>query len=222
MLDSNDTGTFFYLSLLSTFFDNMWRSLDGGMSWANIAPARGGDKQWFTIDNTNSTGHGFQYQAWSTSGNNYGGRQFTRSTDGGFTWLDPVNIPNSPAWGTLDVDTNGNLFIGAVNLGTGQMWCERSTNAKDGLAIPSFDQNTAVNLGGSIGFGYAINPDGLVGQVFLAVDRSGTSTNNNVYMMASVIPTGFNSGSDVMFVRSTGRRANLQRASPDQRRPDQS
>jgi hypothetical protein len=203
VLDSNDTGTFFYLSLLSTFFDNMWRSLDHGVSWANIAPAKGGDKQWFTIDNTNSTGHGFQYQAWSTSGNNYGGRQFTRSTDGGVTWLDPVNIPNFPAWGTLDVDTNGNLFIGGVNLGTGQVWCERSTNAKDGLAIPSFDQNTAVNLGGNIGFGYAINPDGLVGQVFLAVDRSGTSATNNVYMIASVVPTGFNTGSDVMFVRST-------------------
>ena len=51
--------------------------------------------------------------------------------------------------------------------------------------------------------GEPINPDGLVGQVFLAVDRSGTSTNNNVYMMASVQPTGFSNGSDVMFVRST-------------------
>ena len=48
-----------------------------------------------------------------------------------------------------------------------------------------------------------INPEGLVGQVFLAVDRSGTSTNNNIYMLASVQPTGFSTGSDVMFVRST-------------------
>jgi hypothetical protein len=203
VLDSNDTGTFFYLSLLSTFFDNMWRSLDGGMSWANIAPAKGGDKQWFTIDKTDSTGHGFQYQAWSTSGNNYGGRQFTRSTDGGVTWLNPVNIPNSPAWGTLDVDTDGNLFIGGVNLGTGQIWCARSTNARDGTVTPSFDQSTKVNLGGDIAIGESINPEGLVGQVFLAIDRSGTSTNNNVYMMASVLPTGTSNGSDVMFVRST-------------------
>ncbi len=52
----DNVGTFFYLSLLETFFDNMWRSLDGGMSWTNIAPAKGGDKQWFTIDNTSSTG----------------------------------------------------------------------------------------------------------------------------------------------------------------------
>jgi hypothetical protein len=203
VLGADAGGSFFYLSLLETFFDNMWRSLNGGMSWTNIAPAKGGDKEWFTIDNTNSTGRGFQYQSWSTSGNNFGGRQFTRSTDGGFNWLNPINIPNSPAWGTLDVDTNGNLFIGGVNLGTGQIWCERSTNAKDGSVTPSFDQSTKVNLGGSIGFGEPINPDGLPGQVFLAVDRSGTSTNNNIYMLASVIPTGANNGTDVMFVRST-------------------
>ncbi|HEY5767497.1 MAG TPA: FG-GAP-like repeat-containing protein, partial [Candidatus Udaeobacter sp.] len=62
---------------------------------------------------------------------------------------------------------------------------------------------TAVNLGGDIVFAEPINPEGLVGQVFLAVDRSGTSTNDNVYMLASVQPSGFNNGSDVMFVRST-------------------
>ena len=51
VLDYDASGDFFYLSLLETFLDNMWRSLDGGMSWANLAPAKGGDKQWFTIDN---------------------------------------------------------------------------------------------------------------------------------------------------------------------------
>jgi hypothetical protein len=203
VLNSDNVGRFFYLSLLQTFFDDLWRSLNGGQSWTNIAPADGGDKQWFTIDNTNSTGHGFQYQFWSTDGNNYGGRQFTRSTNGGLTWMNPINIPNSPAWGTLDVDSNGSLFIGGVNLNTNQIWCIRSTNAKNGAVIPAFGQSTAVNLGGHIAFGEPINPEGLVGQVFLAVDRSSTGTNNNIYMLASVQPTGFTSGSDVMFVRST-------------------
>lgn len=203
VLGSDNVGTFFYLSLLQTFFDNMWRSLDGGMSWTNIAPAKGGDKQWFTIDNTSSIGHGFQYQHWSSSGNNFGGRQFTRSIDGGVTWLNPVNIPNSPSWGTPDVNTDGTLYIGGVNLGTGQIWCERSTNAKDSAATPTFDLSTKVNLGGDIAISEPINPEGLVGQIFLAVDRSGTSTNNNVYMMASVLPTSSSNGSDVMFVRST-------------------
>lgn len=181
----------------------MWRSLNGGISWTRLAPATGGDKQWFTIDNTSSTGHGFQYQSWSTGGNNYGGRQFSRSTDGGFAWLNPINIPNSPSWGTQDVDTAGNLFIGGVNLNTGQIWCDRSTDAKNPALTPTFDQSTAVNLGGDIGFSEPINPVGLVGQVFLAVDHSSLATKDNVYMLASVQPTGASNGSDVMFVRSS-------------------
>ena len=203
VLNSDTAGRFFYLSLVQNFFDDLWRSITGGQSWTRVGPADGGDKQWFTIDNTNSSGHGFQYQCWSTDGNNYGGRQFTRSTDGGLTWMDPINIPNSPAWGTLDVDSVGNLFIGGVNLTTGRIWCVRSTNAKNGGVVPTFDRSTAVNLGGDIVFAEPINPEGLVGQIFLAVDRSGTSTNNNVYMLASVQPFGFTNGSDVMFVRST-------------------
>jgi hypothetical protein len=181
VLSSDNAGHFFYLSLLQNFFDDLWQSLNGGQSWTNIAPADGGDKDWFTIDNTNSAGHGFQYQSWSTDGNNYGGRQFSRSTDGGFTWMNPINIPNSPAWGTLDVDSNGNLFIGGVNLNTSQIWCVRSTNAKNGAVVPTFDQITPVNLGGDIDSGEPINPAGLVGQIFLAVDRSGTSTNKHLY-----------------------------------------
>ena len=203
VLNSDTVGRFFYLSLLQNFFDDLWRSITGGQSWASVGPADGGDKQWFTIDNTNSSGHGFQYQSWSTDGNNYGGRQFTRSTNGGLSWMDPINIPNSPAWGTLDVDSDGNLFIGGVNLTTNRIWCVRSRNAKNGAVIPTFDQSTAVNLGGDIVSSEAINPEGLVGQVLLAVDRSGTNTNNNVYMLASVQPSGFTNGSDVIFVRST-------------------
>ena len=117
--------------------------------------------------------------------------------------MNPIFIPNSPQWGTLDVDTNGNLFIGGVNTNTNQVWCIRSTNAKNGAVTPTFDQSTAVNIGGTFGFSQSINPEGLVGQLFLAVDRSGTATNNNIYMLASVRQTGATNGADVMFVRST-------------------
>ena len=54
-----------------------------------------------------------------------------------------------------------------------------------------------------MGFNALINPEGLVGQIFLAADRSGSTTNNYIYMIASVQPFEANSGSDVMFVRST-------------------
>jgi len=179
VLNSDSAGHFFYLSLLQTFFDDLWRSLNGGQSWTYAVRAYGGDKEWFTIDKTNSTGHGFQYQFWS-DGTNFGGRQFTRSTNGGLAWMNPIDIPNSPAFGTLDVDSSGNLFIGGVELEGGQIWCVRSTNAKNGAVVPTFDQSTVVNLGGRIVAGQPVNPHGLAGQVLLAVDRSGTSTNHNV------------------------------------------
>jgi hypothetical protein len=204
VLNSNETGTFFYLSLLQTFCDNIWRSLDFGQSWTRLqldGAAGGGDKEWFTIDKTNGMGHGFQYQSWSTAAA-CGGGQFSRSTNGGVTWMNPINIPNSPVWGTLDMDTNGNLFIGGGNFGS-QFWCVRSSNAQNGGVTPTFDRVTAVNLGGSVWFGAPINPGGLAGQIFLGVDRSGTATNNNIYMLATVLPNGASNGTDVMFVRST-------------------
>src|SRR6266496_2423447 len=36
--NSNETGTFFYLSLLQTFCENMYRSTNGGQSWTELQP----------------------------------------------------------------------------------------------------------------------------------------------------------------------------------------
>ena len=203
VLAANDAGHFFYLSLLENFFDDMWRSLNGGSSWTRLGSATGGDKQWFAIDNTNSTGHGFQYQFWSTDGNNFGGRQFSRSVDGGANWMNPIFLPNTPRWGTLDVDATGNLFLGGVNLNTSQVWSLRSSDARNAAVTPTFDRVVPVSLGGIAGIGGSINPVGLVGQIFVVADRSGSATNNNVYMISSVRAFGATTGSDVMFIRST-------------------
>src|SRR5215472_4352970 len=204
--NSNEIGTFFYLSLesdinTSFFCDNMYRSTNGGQSWTELQPdeqAGGGDKEWFTIDKTNGPGHGFQYQSDDGINCSGGGVEFQRSTDGGVTWQSPISIPHSPIYGTLDVDTNGNLFIGGEG---NTFFCVRSSNAQIGGQTPTFDRSTAVNMGGFLGSG-GINPAGLDGMVFLAIDRSGTATNDNIYMLASVVPSG-RSTTDVMFVRST-------------------
>jgi hypothetical protein len=200
--DSDETGTFCYLSLLQSFCENMYRSNNGGQSWTELQPdglAGGGDKQWFTIDKTGGPGHGFQYQ--SSDGINCSGSgvQFQRSIDGGITWQAPIIIPSGPTDGTLDVDTNGNLFIG----GEGNTFsCVRSSNAQIGNQTPVFDQVTQnINMGGDLSGG-GINPAGLDGMLFLAIDHSGGPTNNNIYMLASVAPPG-RSTTDVMFVRST-------------------
>jgi len=203
--NSDEVGNFFYLSLrsdgFSFFCDDLWGSTNGGQSWVERSPdqgAGGGDKQWLTIDKTGGPGHGFQYQADDGINCSGGGVQFQRSTDGGVTWQAPISIPQGPVYGTLDVDTNGNLFIGGEG---NTFYCVRSSNAQFGGQTPTFDQVTPVNMGGDLGGG-GINPDGLTGQCFLAVDRSGGPTNNNIYMLASVVPPGRNT-TDVMFVRST-------------------
>ncbi len=205
--NSDEVGNFFYLSLQSNvqqsfFCDDLWRSLNGGQSWTLLSGekgAGGGDKQWLTIDKTNGPGHGFQYQADDGINCSGGGVQFQRSIDGGVTWQNPVTIRNSPTDGTLDVDSNGNVFVGGE--GSSAFFCERSSNAQIASQTPRFDQSTSVNMGGFLGFG-GINPAGLDGMVFLAIDHSGGPTNNNIYMLASVVPSG-RSTTDVMFVRST-------------------
>jgi hypothetical protein len=201
---SGETGVFFYNSLrsdgFSFFCTDIWHSTDGGAAWALISGkqgAIGGDKQWFTIDKTGGPGHGFQYQATDTASCDFG--IFNRSTDAGITWETPIDIPNQPQYGTLDVDSNGNLYVGGE--GFGGFWCTRSSNAQFGDQTPVFDQNTAVDLGGDL-IGGGINPGGLDGQLFLAVDHSATATNDYIYMLASVQPPG-RSTTDVMFARST-------------------
>ena len=206
VLNSDEVGVFFYLSLrsdgFSFFCDDVWGSVNGGQSWTELSPdmgAHGGDKEWFTIDKTGGIGHGFQYQFWTGFFACDTG-EFSRSTDGGITWQTPINIPNSPDTGALDVDTNGNLFIGGSD-SNGEFRCVRSSNAQDGNQTPTFDQNTLVDLGGFLIQG-GINGIGLCGQTFIAVDRSGTATNNNIYMLASTTPN-FSDGTNVMFSRST-------------------
>src|SRR5437870_3221192 len=205
--NSDEIGQFFYLSLQSDvnqsfFCDDLWRSTNGGQTWVERSPDRGaggGDKQWFTIDKTGGPGHGFQYQSDDGINCSGSGVQFQRSTDGGVTWQSPIVVPGGTDLGTLDVDTNGNLFIGGE--GFSNFNCVRSSNAQIGGQTPTFDRVTPVNMGGFLGSG-GINPAGLDGQLFLAIDRSGTATNNNIYMLASVVPPG-RSTTDVMFVRST-------------------
>jgi hypothetical protein len=198
---SDEIGNFFYLSLLGdNFCDDLWRSTNGGQSWTEQSPngaAHGGDKQWFTIDtNVGGMGHGFVYQFWTGFfACDFG--EFNRSTDSGATWMSPINIPNSPDTGAMDVDTNGNLFLAG---GGSPFWCVRSSNAQNGGQTPTFDQVTQVNMGGDLIQG-GVNGIGLCGQTFIAIDRSGGPTNNNIYMVASVTPN-FNA-TNVMFVRST-------------------
>ena len=193
--NSNEIGQFFYLSLQSDvntsfFCDDLWRSINGGQSWTLLSGDRGaggGDKQWFTIDKTNGPGHGFQYQSDDGINCSGGGVQFQRSTNGGVTWQTPIKIPNAPVYGTLDVDTNGNLFIGGEGLAP--FFAFARAMRRSASQTPTFDRSTSVNMGGSLG--QRRNQSSRTGWKVISGGRPfWHRTNNNIYMLASVVRPG--------------------------------
>jgi hypothetical protein len=205
VLATDAEGRFYYLSLNdpNNYTCDVWRSTNGGAIWRLVGPAMGGDKSWMTIDTTPSPGHGTLYQAWQHVSPT-GTRDFTFSADGGVTWTNPFAIPQSPIFGTLDVGPNGEVYLFAAS--GSQFWINRSTNAPNHAAPFAFDLTVPVDLGGaesSVGAGP--NPVGLLGQAWVAVDRSTNSTRGNVYALCSTVsPTN---QCDVMFSRSTNRGA---------------
>ena len=116
VLASDADGKFYYLSLQPSpsFHNDLWISTNGGATWQRKGEAAGGDKAWLTIDTAPSPGRGNLYQCWSTAANVFTNRTFSRSTDAGATWLDPIPTPPPPApyyyWGTLDTGPEGQLY----------------------------------------------------------------------------------------------------------------
>ena len=192
-------GKFFYNSLTGNLLCWVFPSTNGGMTWGPSVPAYGGDKQWMTIDRTGGPGHNQVYEAWSTSGNPSPPNTFSRSIDGGQSFQAPGFIPNSPIWGTLDVGPDGTLYVAGTSDPPGSIYVSRSTDAQNPGVAPTFT-TVPVNLGGTIQTG-GPNPVGLLGQLWLAVDRSTGPRSGWVYVLASVQTAS--DPLDVLFIRST-------------------
>ena len=96
VLNADDTGHFFYLSLL----ENIFCTTCGARSTAANPGRTSGRRREATSSGSPSITPTARVTDSNTSFGappaiNYGGRQFSRSTDGGFTWMNPINIPNS-------------------------------------------------------------------------------------------------------------------------------
>ena len=205
VLDFDGDGNFYYNSLRNTFECDVYKIEDGGVVWSAPFPANGGDKQWMRVDRTNGIGSKHNYSNWNESFTTCGPGYFTRSTDGSETFETCIEIDESPRWGTLAVDANGDLFItGISNFGTGFV-VVRSTSAKDPNQAVVWDALTVVDLDGELGIGDPINPQGLLGQTWIDVDLN----NDNVYVLASVARFSVNDPADVMFAKSTNGGANF-------------
>ena len=206
VLSFDADGRFYYNSLKvinSVYTNQVFRSTDGGKSWGAGVKAYGGDKQWMTIDRTGGTGHGYVYCAWNTAAGCCADTTFNRSVDGAASFEHPVRIPQTPIFGTLDVDADGTLYVVGVSPSEFSFfWVAKSTNAKDPLATTSFTSSWVFMNGNMrLGGGGDPNPGGLLGQAWLAVDRSGGPTHGNIYVVCSVDPPGIDP-LDVHFTRS--------------------
>ena len=202
VLAADTRGNFFYNSLtanaqLTAFWCNVYKSTDGGATWDAGVDAHGGDKQWMAVDLTGGIGRDNMYAFWTEYYSECAGN-FTRSYDGGQTWLACTTVPGSPYWGTLAVGPDGELYVG----GDGFLVAKSSTLQDSGAPV-AWDFTRTVYLDGSlVSSGYP-NPGGLSGQVWIAVDRSSGPTRGNVYLLASVARNSNSDPLDVMFARST-------------------
>ncbi len=217
VLEAGPDGTFYYLSLSidpwpnGPFLNDMFISINGGATWPTKAFAFGGDKAWFALDTTGGIGTDHMYQAWNTGGNTFFPAQFNRSVNNGFTWTAPVEYepasptPARPVFGILDVGPSGNVYVAGSNnsANAGTFWLVKSGSAQNALLTPLFEQVTSLNMGGNLLIGTGPNPQGLLGQVNVAVDKSTGPTGGNVYVLCSVDPQGDDDPMDVMFIRST-------------------
>jgi len=204
VLESDSYGNFYYNSLTSDG-SNIWCDVfisnDGGVSWDSGTFAKGGDKQWMTIDKTGSIGNGNIYAYWTQAWSICQPGFFTRSTNGGSSYEDCITIPDSPFAGTLDVSNYGDLYIGGV--GNSGFVIAKSSNAKDSSQIVSWDYYSIVDLDGQFIRHTGPNPGGGLGQAWIAVDSSNISQSQNVYLLCSVNRLSNLDTLDVMFARST-------------------
>ncbi|RME40613.1 MAG: hypothetical protein D6788_02965 [Planctomycetota bacterium] len=202
VLSAGPDGIFYYSSLSALDSIEVFRSFDGGVTWGVPVPAFGGDKQWIAVDRTAGLGSGHLYQIWNVQFTCCPPFDFTRSVDQAQTFQGPFAVqPTSMKWGTMDVGPDGRLYLAGTALSTPAILVGRSSTAQDPLQTPTFDFVTTVDLGGSIAFAGGPNPEGLLGQVWVATDHSGGPTHGNVYVCASVNPPGPDPV-DVMFTRS--------------------
>lgn len=195
VLAADADGVFYYMSI--DFSEcRLFRSFTAGDTWEDyvqiIAAFR--DKEWFTVDRTDGIGRGNLYTIWSDTSN------FTRSTDGGLTWMTPMRIPlGTSPWGTIVVDPDGVVYACDRSFNV-----VRSFNAKDPNQQPEFTRTATVDLGGTFPPypGGAPNPGGLLAQPWIATDHSTGPSRGNVYLLCSVNPPGEDT-CDVRFARST-------------------
>ncbi len=205
VLDADANGTIFYNSLTSdgsAYTCQVFRSNTGGADWDAGVQAKGGDKQWMVIDQTDGIGAGNIYSFWTVYYSSCYPGFFTRSTDGGDFYQNCVDVQGFPYWGTMAVGPDGELYT----VGKGDfegVVVSKSTTAQNPANVISWDLAEEVYLDGHLTSSPPVNPAGLLGQADIGVDVSEGPGRGNVYVLSSVVRATGGDPADVMFSKST-------------------
>jgi hypothetical protein len=204
VLGTTSGGNLLYQSLKETFLMDVFTSADGGVNYGPPVQSFGGDKNWLAIDTSGGLGDGHVYGVWQRFFGCCGRDILTRSIDGGQNFQTPVDVSLSPLFGTMTVGPDGTLFVAGIE-GTqtqdfSQFVVSHSTDAENPSQSPTFT-GVRVEMGGSMELGGGPNPDGLLGQANVIVDRSDGPSRGHVYLLASVNPPG-GDPLDVTIIRS--------------------
>ncbi len=204
VLAADNNGNIFYNSLTvsgSSFYCDVYKMEPGSTDWDEGTYALGGDKQWMTVDQTEEMGEGNIYAFWTSYYSICYPDFFTRSTDEGDSYEDCVSIMGTPYWGTLATGPDGTLYVGGYS-DQGFIVSKSSTAQNSGWPV-SWDSFSVVDLDGWIAAREGPNPDGLLGQTWVAVDNSDGDYSGYVYLLCSVERSSNDDPLDVMFARST-------------------
>ena len=208
VLDVDGAGRVYYNSLRAEGYDfwcEVYRSETSGYSWQEPVFAHGGDKQWMSIDRSGGIGDGNIYSHWTSYWGATGDNAFNRSTDGGQSFDYPAVMPGSPYWGTTTVGPDGTVYVaGIAQSGSLPIVVAWSTTAADPNNPLALDGSSYLDLGGlpASFLTNSPNPEGLLGQIWIATDHSGGPHHGNIYLVGSVDPLG-SDPLDVHFSRST-------------------
>lgn len=104
--------------------------------------------------------------------------------------------------GTMDVGPDGTLYFAGTTLDRSAHLFSKSIDAQNPAQTPTFTASQSINLGGPSVRNAPMNPDGLLGQVWVATDHSQTSSHGNVYVLSSINPSG-SDPLDITMIRST-------------------
>lgn len=205
IIDCSLDGKFYYNSLTSNnndYYCKVFKTTGNGITWNAGADAQGGDKQWMVVDQTNSTGSGHIYSNWNYYYSHCYPNDFTRSINQGTSFENCGSVEGQTHWGTLAVGPEGELYtVGANDFD--DIVVSKSTTAKNPAVSVTWDFTSQVNLDGVLSGWIDLNPQGLLGQAYIDVDRSAGPSHGYVYVVASVDRNSNADPGDVMFSKST-------------------